>query len=381
MTQILVIDDDPMTQLVLKRALQKKGYDVAVASDGQEGIDCAQHLHPALIICDWMMPVMDGLAVCRWVKANPELSTTFFILLTARGALEDRVTGLDTGADEFLAKPIEIVELNSRVEAGLRLHQLSQDLQSQKQRLEAELAEAADYVRSLLPTPLEDAEIGIDARFIPSKQLGGDCYDFQWLDEDRLAIYLLDVSGHGVGAALLSVSLLNVLRSRALPDTDFQQPDRVLKALNQAFQSRSSPDSSSKYFTIWYGVYSRRDRQLVYASAGHPPAVLLKGQGEIPQSPQQLRTPGLPIGMFPDVDYTSDRCEIEPSSVLYLFSDGVYEIRQTNGDIWGLDAFADLISNFHARQCADLDRLIGEIQRLSPNRTLDDDLSILKLNF
>jgi Response regulators consisting of a CheY-like receiver domain and a winged-helix DNA-binding domain len=111
------------------------------------------------------MPGLDGLEVCRRVKANPNLSTTFFILLTAQSAVEDRIQGLDTGADDFLAKPIEINELQARVRAGLRLHALSEDLQAQKRLLEKELSEAASYVRSLLPAPLT-GEIDIDSRFI-----------------------------------------------------------------------------------------------------------------------------------------------------------------------------------------------------------------------
>ncbi len=344
MTHILLIDDDPTTRMLLKRSLQKQGYEVAEALNGEEGVQKAAQLHPALIICDWMMPIMDGLDVCRQVKANANLSTTFFILLTARGAVEDRVTGLDAGADEFLSKPIDMNELKARVRAGLRIHQLSQDLQKQKQKLETELAEAAGYVRSILPTYLKDDRLHIDARFLPSMQLGGDCYDFQWLDDDRLAAYLLDVSGHGVGSALLSISVLNVLRSRALPNTDFGDPAQVLEALNQAFPMQEASDEfyEGKYFTIWYGVYHRSTGKLEYASAGHPPAVLVtetKTGTEI----VKLKTPGLPVGLFDEAVYTCNDCIIESPSTLYVFSDGAYEIHLEDGSIWGLDNLADLM--------------------------------------
>lgn len=380
MTPILLIDDDSTTRLVLKRALQRQGYEVTVANNGEDGVRLAKEIKPGLIVCDWMMPVMDGLEVCRQVKATPYLSTTFFILLTARGAVEDRVTGLDTGADEFLAKPIEIDELQARVRAGLRIHQLSQDLQKQKQMLETELSEAARYVRSLLPSSVSQGPVCIDARFVPSQQLGGDCYDFQWLDDESLAIYLVDVSGHGVGAALLSVSVLNVLRSRSLPHANFHEPSEVLDALNQAFQTTTSADFyEGKYFTIWYGVYHRPTRQLVYASAGHPPALLLSvaKSGTV----DRLNTPSIPIGMFPDADYESQCCEIAPSSQLYIFSDGVYEIPQPDGTVWGLDAFADWLSQESDGGGVDLERLLEEIEQLSPDCVLDDDLSLLQLTF
>lgn len=151
MFQILIIDDDPTIRLTLTRILERQGYEIIAASDGAEGMKQAEAFHPALIICDWMMPRMDGLEVCRRIKAHPTFSTTFFILLTSLGSVADRVKGLDAGADDFISKPIEQNELKARVRAGLRLHQLSRDLQAQKHILEAEFAEAAEYVRSLLP--------------------------------------------------------------------------------------------------------------------------------------------------------------------------------------------------------------------------------------
>ncbi len=271
MLQILIIDDDYTVQLTLTRILEKQGYEVITASNGVEGMAQARRCHPALIICDWMMPRLNGLEVCRRIKADPTLSTTFFILLTSLGSVADRVKGLDAGADDFIAKPIEQNELKARVRAGLRLYHLSHDLQIQKQILETEMAEAAEYVRSLLPPSMTEP-FTINTRFIPSRQLGGDCFDYYWLDSDNLAIYLLDTAGHGLRAALPSISVLNLLRSRTLAGLNYYQPSKVLEALNKAFQMTHQND---KYFTIWYGVYNCVNRQLIYASGGHPPAVLL----------------------------------------------------------------------------------------------------------
>ena len=218
--QILIIDDDLAVQILLTRMLERQGYKVVVASNGEEGILKAVACCPALIICDWIMPGLNGLEVCQRIKADPQLSTTFFILLTSLDSVADRVKGLDAGADDFITKPIEHNELQARVRAGLRLHQLSRDLQTQKQILEAELAEAAEYVRSLLPPPMTHP-LGISFQFIPSRQLGGDCFDYYWLDPDYLAIYLLDTAGHGLRATLPSISVLNLLRSRALKGLNY----------------------------------------------------------------------------------------------------------------------------------------------------------------
>ena len=394
MFKILIIDDDPIVRTALKRILQNQGYDTAVASNGEDGIIQAQQMHPALMICDWMMSKMDGLEVCRRVRADPQLATTFFILLTAKGAAkgeeDDRVRGLDAGADEFISKPIEMNELKARVRAGLRLHQLNQDLHNQKQALEvlnqdlntqkqileAELAEAADYVRSLLPSPLVGT-VATESLFISSVQLGGDCFDYYWIDNDRLAIYLLDVSGHGVGSALLSVSILNLLRSQSLSNTNFNHPSEVLKTLNQAFQMSNHND---KYFTIWYGVYDRSKRQLVYANAGHPPAVLLSGTPATTTQIKLLDALDPPIGFLADVDFDHQTLEVEENSTLYIFSDGAYEIHLPEGDLWGFDAFVDLLSSSSSNAC-NLKYVLSKIMTLNGKATLPDDLSLLKVNF
>ncbi|MBW4636769.1 MAG: SpoIIE family protein phosphatase [Gloeocapsa sp. UFS-A4-WI-NPMV-4B04] len=375
MFQILIIDDDRIVQLTLTRILEKQGYEVLTASDGEQGVAQAQQFRPALIICDWLMPRLNGLEVCRQIKSDTTLSTTFFILLTSLGSVDDCVKGLDTGADDFIVKPIEHNELIARVKAGLRWHQLSRDLQTQKQILETELAEAAEYVRSLLPLPMIEP-LSINSRFIPSQRLGGDCFDYYWLDPDYLAIYLLDTAGHGLGAALPSVSVLNLLRSRAIPNLNYYQPSDVLSALNNTFQMTYQ---NTKYFTIWYGVYNCLNRQLIYASAGHPPAILLAKKDII--QVKQLETSGIPVGMFPDAEYINNFCNIEEFSSLYIFSDGAYEIHLPNGTIWHIEAFIELLKDRHNFQECNLDKILNYLLTLNSKTSFDDDLSILQINF
>lgn len=381
MSKILTIDDDPFIQLMLRRMLQAQGYDIISASNGEDGIRQAHTHRPALIVCDWQMPGMDGLTVCRTIKADPTLAKAFFILLTSRSEIADRVKGLDTGADDFLSKPLEPNELKARIRAGLRLYQSSQELQTlaealqmQKQALEAELGEAADYVKSILPAPIS-GNVTIASRFLPSRQLGGDCFDYYWLDPDYLMVYLLDVSGHGLGSALLSVAVQNVLRSQSLPGVNFYQPSLVLKALNETFQMEQQND---RYFTIWYGIYNQRRRQLTYASAGHPPAVLVSKGAATPEV-KQLRTRGQPIGMMPDAKYVSESCSVEHPSTLYIFSDGIYEIRQRNEKFWTLADFIALLAKHSADMADNLDVIFQQVQAVSGCNTFEDDCSLLQV--
>ena len=265
--------------------------------------------------------------------------------------------------------------IGSQIGQFIKRKQAEEELQRQNQILQAELNQAAEYVRSLLPHPLTGV-VTSEAQFVPSLQLGGDAFDYYWLDADHLAVYLLDVAGHGVRSALLSVSVLNVLRSQSLPNTNFYQPSVVLAALNRVFQMSETGDD---YFTIWYGVYNRVKRELVYACAGHPPALLLSDTS-IDTPGKELGLSSIPIGMLPETDFDDDSCEIPLGSTLYLFSDGVYEILQPDGQIWGLSAFIDVLTDYKKGDTGNLDQVLHYIQSLNGDEALDDDFSLLQIN-
>ncbi|MBD1825589.1 SpoIIE family protein phosphatase [Cyanobacteria bacterium FACHB-DQ100] len=390
MLPVLIIEDDRLMRKLLKKLLQPEGFEVVEATTGEEGLALISAVRPALILCDWRLPGIDGLSICRTLKSRPEWADIYFILLTAHSTPESHVKALDSGADDFLAKPIQLKELSARLRAGLRVYRafqeqrrLAQELSLQQQQLESEIAEAAEYVRSLLPAPMDERVIA-RSQFLPSRQLGGDCFDYHWLDSDFLAMYLLDVSGHGLGAALVSVSIQNILRAQILPGINFYQPGLVLTALNEAFALEQQTNwltetSSDRYFTIWYGVYSYSKRLLMYSCAGHPPAVVLSGCSPNHRI-DRLRTPGTPIGMFPDAKYKTHFFKVEPESTLYLFSDGIYEVRQPDGAMWTLNEFIDLLDRCHHSE--DLDnpkKIIQAVRCLNQNHDFEDDCSLLQI--
>jgi sigma-B regulation protein RsbU (phosphoserine phosphatase) len=398
MVKILVIDDDATMRLLVTLVLRKQGYEVVQAKNGEEGLKLAYEIQPALIICDWMMPKMDGLEVCRAIKSEPKFSATFFILLTAREEVADRIQGLDTGADEFLSKPIEATELQSRVRAGLRLHQLNQalqelakDLQQQKQLLEAELAEAAAYVQSLLPVPWHQ-DLSIRSYFLPSKQLGGDFFYYDWIKtrgESLLRFYFLDVSGHGLRAALLSVSIRNFLQLSSLEQRNISldDPGKVLNLLNDNF---SMEDHNGQYFTIVYGIYNPKTRQLTYANGGHPPAILVQPNPNqdmaktvpSPSCLEYLDATGIPVGFVPGFKFQVNSQIIPQGSRLYVFSDGIYEVIDSKtGKPWGLQKFTNLITEFFQQPSHNLEDLITQIQCQTGLKTFDDDCAIIEFNF
>ncbi len=250
--------------------------------------------------------------------------------------------------------------------------------QEAKRQTDKELKEAANYVKQMLPLPLNDGPVRIDWRFVPSASLGGDAFGYQWIDDDNFAVYLLDVSGHGVGAALLSVSILNVLRSQTLSETDFKNPEEVLSALNDAFPGEKHNDM---FFTIWYGVYTKSTRTLNYASGGHPPALLFSVSEEQSLEMIPLRTKNNVIGAIHDVTYRNKKKLIQVNSNLIIFSDGVYEHRKTDGSMWRLDEFSEFMFGLSTKSRSKLERLYCYAKELCVEKSFEDDFTILEIAF
>jgi len=248
-------------------------------------------------------------------------------------------------------------------------------LEASRQVLADDIATAARYVRSLLPPPRVEGPIRADWRFIPSAALGGDAFGYHALDPDHFAVYLLDVCGHGVGAALLSVSALNAIRSEALPSTDFHDPGAVLAALNKAFPMERQNDM---FFTIWYGVHHRPSGRLRWAGGGHPPALLLAPGAE---QPRLLDSDGPLIGAVDGLEFDSSDVEVPAGSRLFVYSDGAFEINLSNGTMWPYAAFVAELCG--ARKGAEnpMDRLVTHIRGISGREDFNDDFSMLELRF
>jgi phosphoserine phosphatase RsbU/P len=222
--------------------------------------------------------------------------------------------------------------------------------------------------------PLSTDAIATAWRFFPNAQLGGDSFGYHWIDEDTFAVYLLDVCGHGVGSALLSVSAFNAIRSQALQNTDFRSPKQVLTALNKVFLMEHH---NNLYFTIWYGVFDRRTRGLRFASGGHPPALLVSKQGTL----EKLITPNLFIGGLEESVFQEDAVAVPPGADLYVFSDGVYEVTPPEGEIWTVGQLGEYLIENRLATGEDIDALYRKMQAYQGSDVLEDDFSMLAVHF
>jgi sigma-B regulation protein RsbU (phosphoserine phosphatase) len=379
---VLIVDDDRVHSRILRSRLEREGFHVVSSFSGNEGVKAALEYAPQVIVCDWLMEGMDGLEVCKQIKKNPKLSNIYFILLTSLSDVQNRVLGLDSGADDFLCKPVIGEELMARVRAGLRLHmansrlaELAKALEKKQAQLNQELNEAAIYLRGQLPGSRLEGEIAIDYQFLPCQQLGGDCFDFRWLDDKHLFFYVLDVSGHGLAATLPSLTLLNNLRT-AVHLNGLAQPEHLLEELNRCYPMS---DENMKYFTIWCGIYNTTNQQLCYASAGHPPAVLISPNADI--KVHTLATKGMAVGLFKDAVYHSDTCLIPAGSTLLVFSDGIYEDPRVGRDHDPLKDFVGSIPYDKVQREDWLEQIISLTKQRQGTKTFLDDVTLLRLRF
>jgi sigma-B regulation protein RsbU (phosphoserine phosphatase) len=285
--------------------------------------------------------------------------TTFWISENVRSIRDD--------AGNFLYYEGTVDDITELRQAREKLQRMLAKLEQTQARLENELTEAADYVRGLLPAPLT-GPIETHWCYLPCSHLGGDGFGYHSLDGDTVALYLLDVSGHGVGSALLSISVLNVLRTRLLAGIDFHDPSAVMAGLNRAFPM---DQNNEKYFTIWYGVYRRSSRELTYASAGHHAAVLLDEHNQA----SLLQTGGPVIGAMPDLEFPSARLTLPSPAGLYIFSDGVYEINRPDGNWQSWEEFACFLQ----RERPSIEQIVSRMREMHGTAEFEDDFSLLQV--
>jgi len=377
---ILVVDDVEANREILRRRLGRDGHTSVEAVDGIEALEVMERESVDVVLLDVMMPRMDGMEVLQRLKSHPEWQHVPVIMISAATEAERVIKCIEMGAADYLSKPVDRVLLRARLRASLERKQARdreraqfEALQESEAALAAEIGEAAAYAESLLPEPIA-GDIQTDWSFVPSSRLGGDFLGHHRLDDEHFAIYLLDVSGHGVGAALLSVSVANSLRSEALTVEDFGRPADVLRALNDAYPMEKH---NNMYFTAWYGVYSRSTRRLTYGSGGHPPALLVPPRGG---SYRELRTEGMIIGGMPDLDFESDECDVEPGSALYVFSDGAYEVVKPDGSEMTLEELGGIVSSGKDGPPG-TDAVLAAIEEQKGEGPFEDDLYLLRVVF
>jgi len=381
---VLLVDDQAIIGEAVRRMLADEP-DIALhfCQDPTKALEMAGRVRPTVILQDLVMPEVDGLTLVKFFRANPATRDVPMIVLSSKEEPIVKAEAFAVGASDYLVKLPDRIELIARIRyhsAGyirlLERNEAYRALHQSRERLAQEIAAGVRFVRSLLPQPVK-TPVRIDWWYVPCAELGGDTFGYQWLDDDRLALYLLDVAGHGLDSALFSVSIMNVLRARSLSNTDLGEPGQVLGALNEAFPME---EYGNKFFTMWYGVYHRAGSELAWCNGGHPPALLFRGDAA-EAAPQLLNNENPVLGVLPGVEFSTARSKIAPGSRLYLYSDGVHEIHKPDGSEWQFEEFTDFMRRPPDPGAAIPEQLLCHVRRLKGEELLDDDFSMLEITF
>ena len=391
MEKILVVDDNQDSRLLLAAILRKEGFTLDEAADGTSALQICREEPPDLILLDIVMPVKDGYETCRELKDHPKTEHIPVIFLSAKGDTSDKVKGLHLGAVDYITKPFDKAEVVARVKTQLKIHNLTRDLSEsnemlrEKQRkIDEDLKAAAQIQAALLPSTKPDLEeYSFAWQFIPSDHSGGDIFNVHELDDRTVIAYLVDVSGHGVPAAMVTVSVVQSLQphGRAIlePNGDkrslslVRKPSKVLDILNNEYPM----ERFDKYFTIVYLIIDRFSGEIAYSSAGHPPPLLMRASGII----ERLDVGGPMIGLGDMLPFEDGQAQLMKGDRLFLHTDGITEYCHDE-EFFGRHRLESEISRTrHLSLDSACQHIIAAIQEFGNGGKADDDITLVALEY
>ncbi len=397
---VLIVDDSRGQRILVESGLRGRGFIVHHAASGAEALAiCAQH--PVdLVLSDWMMPGMTGIDFCRALRAQPSDRYIYFILLTSKSDKAAVAEGLDVGADDFLAKPVDSGELRARINAGERVLAMERALRGNNllltdtlaklralyDSLDRDLVEARNLQQSLLRERHHCyAEGQISLMLRPSGHVGGDMVGFFDINDVVTGLYGFDVSGHGVASALLTARLSGLL-SGASPDHNIaissgpdglvgRSPDEVAAVMNQLMLSEIRTE---RYATLAYAEIDRRNGRVRLVQAGHPHPILQHADGSV----SSLGDGGLPVGLLETASYSGFEARLKPGERLLLLSDGVTECPDPSGVELGHEGLERILHHLSGlRGPALLEALMWELGRWHGSEEFPDDVSCALFEF
>jgi len=321
----LVIDDDGVNRKILSMMLQGAGFAVTTAGSALEGLQAADAFVPDVILLDVEMPDHDGYWACLRFKENDATAAIPILFISAREGVEDKVRAFANGGADFITKPFRKEEVLARVQAHVRIRQLmlrlsvlNDELSEKQRQIDEDLAAAAEVQRRLLVPPTA-VFTGLDVAsfYEPSALIGGDVFNVAGLPDGRVAIYIIDVSGHGIAAALLTFAVCQELNSASslLHKVPGISPAAVAAELDRHFPI----ELYEKYFTFALAILDPRTGSLEYTVGGHPPPLLQKASGELHRLDDGGPAAGLGLGQA----FTSTTLMLNPGDRLVFYTDGV----------------------------------------------------------
>lgn len=396
---ILVVDDARDMQLILRRILTLMGHQVMLANHGQEAWELLQQHNFQVVISDWVMPIMDGPTLCRTIRATELPHYVYIILLTGMSGKQNLILGMDAGADDFSTKPIVREELEVRLRAAQRVLNLEHTLEDKNRHLESvneslsatqaliqnDLKRAATLQTGVLPIQKMFGRLCVDWFFQPAQYIGGDTFNYFPINDELLFFYSIDVSGHGISSALLSMCLQTLLSSTG----ELYCVDELTRANASRFPSRLAErlnyhlnhtlDTGDHYLTLIMGVVDTVDERLYFVQAGHPQPFLYN---PVIQRVERIDCTGFPIGLLPDMEYDTIDLPFPPGSRFILYSDGILELQHESGEPMTEDDLQERLQALIGLPARLLVSKLGEQLGLGKEgEDKPDDISLLTIDF
>jgi sigma-B regulation protein RsbU (phosphoserine phosphatase) len=381
---LLLVDDDDMTRGLLARYLERHGLTVHGVADGQEALDRLERDTFDLVLLDILMEGLSGLDILRTIRSRLSPTDLPVIMATSKDEPADVVQALQLGASDYVTKPFDYPVVLARVRTQLALKRSVDQIRSLEQslarrnaeletanrRMSRDLATATQVQRALLPGAVpEPPGIRFAWQFRPCTELAGDLLNIIPLDDRRVALYVLDVVGHGVAAALVAVMVNRVLGQLRLTG-GLASPVEVAEHLNREF---SWDPQTGQFFTLLYGILDLDAGDFRFINAGHPGPLHLPRGGPA----NNFRLPGSPIGLAEDA-YEEHSVTLRPGDRLYLYSDGIPEALNPELKGFGTPRLLERIEQGRTTPLADsLDHLLRAVQDWCGAEGPHDDISLL----
>ncbi len=369
--RVLIVDDDKFVRKIMKKSLEDVGYLLEVATNGAEAVQLLENFHPDVIISDWMMPEMDGIEFCQWVRKNSRLKDSYFILLTAKDRVEDKTHGLDTGADDYVTKPFQGAELVARVRSGLRLRKVQKELENAYKILDDEFRVVANIQKSFLPPPLTECNgYEFASHYSPSSRAGGDYYDFIRLTDLHWGILIADVSGHGAAASVVMAITRVVMRAFV---QQLLSPGGALSIVNNVLSEHVPTD---QFETCFYGILNMHTHKIQYSSAGHnPPLIRRAATGEVSLLEN---VGGIPLKIMEHQRYEELELTLDPGDQIMLYTDGVTEAFDPDHEMFGEERLLRIMRDFGDLLPASLiSETMLQVRNFVRNEPFHDDITLV----
>jgi len=380
---VLIVDDDALMIEALAIMIESNGCRVTTACDGMVALELLREFSFDVLLTDWQMPHLDGIALVQSWRRERRDSYLHIIMMTTRAAERTVYDGLKAEVDDFLFKPVDPVFLALALASARRSVDLQQRLARRNRHLVAankraraayrrisdDLEAAVVTQRGLLPKMQMQGPLRHGWLFIPSLGIGGDSLDVCLLPDGRRFFFQIDVSGHGIPAALRSFSLHHRLSAR--PPVDSNNMQAMVLALNRDAQD----DMDGAYYTMVCGMASADGSQIELIRAGHPiPILLHDGVAHL------LAAGNPPIGLLPALKYDSTYLNLAPGDRLIIHSDGIADCCNPAGEMFGDARFSAFLESHAGCLLAELiERLEAELRTFRGVRDFEDDVSLLVL--